>query len=65
MTGEAEFVRFKRRMRKARSEILIAVDRFDSVDPLAGHRAEALRLIGEVRDEARLLMEIIEAKGDE
>lgn len=52
MSEPDELAVFKRKMSNARREIRNAVHRFAEIDPLAGHRAEALRLARQLRQTA-------------
>lgn len=43
---------YRRHLATSRRELRKAVEKFASIDPLPGHRVEAVRLAREVRDEA-------------
>lgn len=48
----SEYQRFRRNLSSARRELRRAVERFGEIDPLEGHRAEAVRRARGVRDAA-------------
>jgi hypothetical protein len=55
---------YKRHLRNAEREIERAVERFANIDPLAGHRVEAVRRIHAVRDEVDNLVRVLEEPTD-
>lgn len=60
MTRQPEEVRkFKRNLSTARREMTRAVERFAEIDPRPGHKAEAVRLAREIREEADRLVTLL------
>lgn len=58
----SEMATYKRRLSNARRELRRAVERFSGVDPLKGHRVEALRLAREIKEAADELVAAAERK---
>lgn len=63
MNADKEARAINRKLRTARREVTRAVERFAEIDPLEGHRVEAVRRAREVRDAAQDAVNAFE-KGD-